>query len=106
MRRLKGGTGVEGSVDDNHEPAPVSCGPTGGFHAEPVAGVIGVRTLVLRRTYSGIRGGRMVEEEIGAEREGRASLRDYLLPNHARLESAMKNFSVLGAVSWQADTED
>ena len=48
----------------------------------------------------------MVEEEIGAEREGRASLRDYLLPNHARLESAMKNFSVLGAVSWQADTED
>jgi hypothetical protein len=48
----------------------------------------------------------MVEEEIGAERERRASLRDHLLPNHARLESAMKNFIVLGAVSWQADTED
>ena len=48
----------------------------------------------------------MMGEEIGDGREGRTSLRDYLLLNHTRLESALKNSIVIGAVPWQADTED
>lgn len=71
-----------------------------------MAGLIGMRAIVLLRAYSGIRGGRMMGEEIGDGREGRTSLRDYLLLNHTRLESALKNSIVIGAVPWQADTED
>jgi hypothetical protein len=65
-----------------------------------------MRAIVLLRAYSGIRGRRMVWGEIGDGREGRTSLRDYLLLNHTRLESALKNSIVIGAVPWQADTED
>jgi hypothetical protein len=77
-----------------------------GVRPESVAGLIGIRAIVRLRAYSGIRGRRMVGGEIGDGREGRTSLRDYLLPNHARLESALKNSIVIGAVSWQVDTED
>ena len=42
----------------------------------------------------------MVGGEIGDGRKGRASLRAYLSPNPARIESALKNSIVLEAVSW------